>query len=179
MRSLVWQPAASAPELMAPTTAAAVATLDFADEVEAVAIDPAISDTAALVEATGMDLADSANCVIVAGKRDGVERVAALLVLANTRADINNVVRRHLDVRKISFMPMDDAVGRTQMEYGGITPLGLPDDWPLLVDAAVLQRDSIVIGSGIRAGKLRLPGSRAAQLPNATVIEGMARVADA
>ncbi|KYH44590.1 YbaK/EbsC family protein [Branchiibius sp. NY16-3462-2] len=179
MTSLLWQPAASAPELMAPSTAAAVAALDFPDEVDAVAIDPAISDTAALVEATGMDLADSANCVIVAGKRDGVERVAALLVLATTRADINNVVRRHLDVRKISFMPMDDAVARTQMEYGGITPIGLPADWPVLVDSAVLQRDSIVIGSGIRAGKLRIPGARAAQLPNATVIEGMARVVDA
>ena len=179
MTSLVWQPATSAPSLMAPSTATAVAALDFADEVEAVSIDPAISDTAALVEATGMDLADSANCVIVAGKRDGVERVAALLVLATTRADINNVVRRHLDVRKISFMPMDDAVTRTQMEYGGITPIGLPTDWPVLVDSAVLQRASIVIGSGIRPGKLRMPGARAAELPNVTVIDGMARVVDA
>lgn len=179
MTSLVWKPATAHPELMAPSTAAAVEGLSFADEVEAVAIDPAISDTAALVEATGMDLADSANCVIVAGKRDGVERVAALLVLANTRADINNVVRRHLDVRKISFMAMDDAVSRSGMEYGGITPIGLPQEWPVLVDAAVLQRSSIVIGSGIRAGKLRLPGARAAELPNVAVIDGMARIVDA
>lgn len=160
---------------MASHTAEAVAALPFADEIEAVGIDPSISDTAALIEASGLDPADSANCVVVAGKREGVERVAAVLVLATTRADINNVVRRYLDVRKISFMPMTAAVERTGMEYGGITPIGLPSDWPVLVDSAVLQRDSIVIGSGIRAGKLRLPGARAAELPNATVIEGLAR----
>lgn len=175
MIELHWGPAASAPSLMAPTTYQTVLQLPFVDEVEAVEIDPAISDTAALTEATGLDPADSANCVVVAGKREGVERVAALLVLATTRADINNVVRRHLDVRKISFMPMDAAVDRTGMEYGGITPIGLPMDWPVLVDSAVLQRDSIIIGSGVRAGKLRLPGARAAELPNATVIEDLAR----
>lgn len=175
MTELPWRPARSATEVMAPATAAALATLPFADEVEAVAIDPEISDTAALIEATGLDPADSANCVVVAGKRAGVERVAAVLVLATTRADINNVVRRHLDVRKISFMAMADAVERSGMEYGGITPIGLPADWPLLVDPAVLQRHSIVIGSGIRAGKLRLPGARAVELPGATVIEGLAR----
>ena len=45
------------------------------------------------------------------------------------------MVRKHLGVRKISFAPMDDAVALTGMEYGGITPIGLPAGWPVLVDA--------------------------------------------
>jgi hypothetical protein len=48
------------------------------------------------------------------------------MVLATDRADVNRTVRKHLDVRKISFASMDEAVSRTGMEYGGITPIGLP-----------------------------------------------------
>ena len=63
--------------------------------------------------------------------------MAACLVLASDRADVNKTVRKHLDVRKISFASMEDAVAQTGMEYGGITPVGLPADWPILVDTAV------------------------------------------
>ena len=62
------------------------------------------------------------------------------MILATTRADVNGVVRRRLDVRKASFAPMDEAVALTGMEYGGITPIGLPKDWPVLVDAAGRRR---------------------------------------
>ena len=47
----------------------------------------------------------------------------------------------------------------TGMEYGGITPVGLPDGWPILVDEAVAALDWIVIGSGIRGSKIALPGA--------------------
>ncbi len=63
--------------------------------------------------------------------------MAACMVLATTRADVNGLVKRELDVRKASFAPMETAVELTGMEYGGITPIGLPADWPLFVDAAV------------------------------------------
>jgi len=69
---------------------------------------------------------------------------------------------------------MDTAVGESGMEYGGITPIGLPADWPVLVDSAVLQRDIAVIGSGLRRSKLALPGSALADLPSAEVIDGLA-----
>ena len=97
-------------------------------------IDPDLADTAAFCAAYGFAPEASANCVVVAGRRDGVERYAACVVLATTRADVNGVVRRHLDVRKISFARLDDAVALTGMEFGGITAVGLPADWPVLVD---------------------------------------------
>ena len=97
-----------------------------AAELAVVEIDPAVADTAAMSEAYDLGMDTGANCVVVAGKRDGEERVAACLVRADTRADVNNVVKRTLDVRKCSFLSMDRAVEESGMEYGGITPVGLP-----------------------------------------------------
>ena len=134
-------------------------------------IDPELADTAQFCHAYGSPLENSANCVVVAGKRGGEVRYAALMVLATMRADINNVVRRHLDVRKISFAPMGEVVRLTGMEYGGITPVGLPDDWPLLVDEAVVAAGSVVIGSGIRASKMLVDSVDLARLPGAEVLE--------
>ncbi|GAB3966495.1 hypothetical protein GCM10027615_13970 [Plantactinospora veratri] len=97
------------------------------------------------------------------------------MVLATTRADVNGVVRRHLDVRKASFAPMAEAVELTGMEYGGITPIGLPGSWPVLVDSRVLDTPYVIIGSGVRHSKIALPGAALGLLPNAEVVEGLAR----
>src|SRR4051794_25115695 len=94
--------------------------------------------------------------------------------LATARADVNGVVRRRLEARKASFAPMDEAVTLTGMEYGGITPIGLPAPWPILVDAAVLDRDLVVIGSGLRRSKIALPADALPDLPHAEVIDGLA-----
>jgi prolyl-tRNA editing enzyme YbaK/EbsC (Cys-tRNA(Pro) deacylase) len=143
-------------------------------EVLAAAIDPELADTAAFCETYDVSMSDSANCVVIAGRRGDATRYAACVVLATTRADVNGVVRRRLDARKASFAPMEDAVALTGMEYGGITPIGLPAPWAVLVDAAVLDRDVVVIGSGLRRSKLALRSSSLATLPNVEVIDGLA-----
>lgn len=165
--TLTWTSAAERPDLLAPPVAAAVAAVPSARVAE---IDPELADTAAFCEAYGSDPAHSANCVVVAGKRAGEVRRAAVLVLAVDRADINNVVRRHLDVRKISFAPMEEAVEITGMAYGGITPVGLPEDWPVLVDEGVLAAGDVVIGSGVRGSKLIVAAAELAALPGAEVL---------
>jgi prolyl-tRNA editing enzyme YbaK/EbsC (Cys-tRNA(Pro) deacylase) len=104
-----------------------------------------------------------------------MQRVAACLVLATTRADVNNVVRKRLDVRKASFLAMEEAVVATGMEYGGITPIGLPDDWPVLVDASVVDIPYVIVGSGVRRSKIAIPGKALAALPSAEVVEGLGR----
>jgi prolyl-tRNA editing enzyme YbaK/EbsC (Cys-tRNA(Pro) deacylase) len=171
------EPATERPDLLAGPVAAALRDLpsDAAARLGVVEIDPELADTAAFCAEYGSPLSASANCVVVAGKRAGEQRYAACLVLATTRSDVNNVVRRRLDVRKASFAPMDEAVGQTGMEYGGITPLGLPDGWPLLVDAAVATAPELVIGSGVRRSKLLVPGDVLAKLPGAEVVEGLGR----
>jgi prolyl-tRNA editing enzyme YbaK/EbsC (Cys-tRNA(Pro) deacylase) len=159
-------------QLVAQPVADALAA--WGGEVLAAAIDPELADTAAFCEKYGVALEDSANCVVIAGRRGEDTRYAACVVLATTRLDVNNVVRRRLDARRASFAPMEDAVALTAMEYGGITPIGVPAPWPVLVDAAVLQRDVVVVGSGLRRSKIALPAAALATLPNAEVIEGLA-----
>ena len=92
---------------------------------------------------------------------------AAVMVLATTRADVNGVGPQAPRLRKISFAPMDDAVGRTGMEFGGITPIGLPADWPVLVDKAVLAAGEVVVGSGVRGSKMLLDAADLLALPGA------------
>jgi prolyl-tRNA editing enzyme YbaK/EbsC (Cys-tRNA(Pro) deacylase) len=142
--------------------------------VRAARIDPDLADTAAFCAEYGVLMDDSANCVVIAGRRGGETRYAACVVLASTRADVNGVVRKRLDARKASFAPMEDAVTLTGMEFGGITPIGLPASWPVLIDAAVLKRDVVVIGSGLRRSKIALPSAALAELATAEVIDGLA-----
>ena len=171
-------PALTRPDLLAPPVLAALRGWEGQLPVERIAvaaIDPDVADTAAFSERYGVPLDESANCVVIAGRREGVQRQLACVVLATTRADVNGVARRRLDVRKASFMPMDEAVAGTGMEYGGITPIGLPADWPVLVDAAVAAADSVVIGSGVRRSKLRLAGALLAGLPAVEVVDGLGR----
>jgi len=175
--SLAAVPALSRPDLLAAPVASALAALReaVAGEVGVAEIDPEVADTAAFCERYGVGLAESANCVVITGKREGEARYAACVILATTRADVNNVARRELDVRKASFAAMDTAVAQSGMEYGGITPIGLPAAWPVLVDALVADTPAVVIGSGVRRSKLILGGKLLAGLPRVRVIEGLAR----
>ena len=145
-----------------------------AESVLYVDTDPEKADTAVFSEAYDVPLEVGANCVVVAAKRGQEQVLAACVVLATTRLDINKTVRKRLGARKASFAPMDTAVAETGMEYGGITPIGLPADWPLLIDEAVAVAPYVLIGSGRRRGKLILPGAALAQLPGAEVISGLA-----
>jgi len=125
-------------------------------------------------EAYDIPMTAGGNCVVVSGSRAGDERIAACVVRADTRADVNTRVRKLLDVRKASFLPMDRAVAESGMEHGGITPLGLPDGWRVLVDPRCLDIEVAIIGSGTRASKILLPGRLLGELPGAEVLDGLA-----
>ena len=173
--SLAAVPALSRPDLLAAPVATALAALGEAEAaaVGVAEIDPEMADTAAFCERYGVSLAESANCVVIAARRGGDTTYAACMVTATARADVNGLARRHLGARKASFGPVDTITSLTGMEYGGITPVGLPAGWPVLVDAAVAKLASIVIGSGIRGSKLWLPGRVLGDLPGAEVLPGL------
>jgi prolyl-tRNA editing enzyme YbaK/EbsC (Cys-tRNA(Pro) deacylase) len=173
--TLRYQPALSRPDLLAGTVLAALQQMSDAapDTVMVAEIDPDLADTAAFCAEYGVTLQESANCVVIAARRGAETTYAACMVAATTRADVNGLVRRHLGARKASFAPVADVTAATGMQYGGITPVGLPDGWPVLVDAAVAATGSVVIGSGIRGSKLRLPGPMLAKLPGAQVLDGL------
>ncbi|WP_016701062.1 YbaK/EbsC family protein [Actinoalloteichus spitiensis] len=173
--SLRTEPAAEHGDLLAAPVAAALASLpaEVSSQFGVVEIDPDHSDTARFTERYEVPLDASANCVVVSGRRSGETRTAGCLVLATTRVDVNGAARRRLDVRKASFAAQRDAVELTGMEYGGITPLGLPPEWPLLVDEAVLAAPLVVLGSGVRRGKLVAPGAALLALPGAEPLPGL------
>jgi prolyl-tRNA editing enzyme YbaK/EbsC (Cys-tRNA(Pro) deacylase) len=171
--TLAGVPAAARPDLLGEPTRAALDRLGLLDQVGVAEIDPAISETAASRQAYGLDPDMLANCVVVGGKREGVERLAACVVLSTTRADVNGFVKRRLDVRKASFLATDRAVALTGMEYGGINPIGLPPDWPILVDRRVTGQALVVIGSGVRRSKILAPGELLARLPGAEVSDDL------
>lgn len=163
---LAWEPAAQRPDLLAARVAENLAGLPAF----VAGINPALADTAAFARAYDIPLDRGANCVIIRGDRVGVPTTAAVVIRGCDRADINNVVRRHLGLRKASFLTLDQATSLTGMEYGGITPIGLPADWPVLIDDGVAQSGWLIIGSGLRSSKLAIVGSELTNLPKAQIL---------
>jgi len=144
-------------------------------EYELFACDPALADTAAFCAAYGFDPADSANTIVVIGKGNPPV-YAACVVLATHRLDVNRVVKGRLG-RKSSFASPEEAATLTGMAIGGVTAFGLPADLPLWVDAAVMERERIVLGGGSRSWKVLAPPSILQTLPNVEIVEGLANPA--
>ena len=175
-----WQPALERTDLLADPVAAALRALETSSDgahlvrqAQVVPIDPQYSDTDALNAHYALDPEATGNCVLVAGKRTGEERIAACVVRAPDFADVNHVVKKRMDVRKASFLPVERAVEMSGMEYGGITPIGLPEDWRLFIDGAVADRATVLIGSGVRHSKLLVPGALLVALPGAERVENL------
>ncbi len=144
-------------------------------EFEVMACDPELADTAAFVEAYGVPLDRSANTIVVASR--GAEPTFVVCVLlATTSLDVNRVVRREMGVRKASFASADPVRALTGMEIGGVTPFGLPDGLPILVDSRVMDAPWIVLGGGTRSSKLKLAPEVLRRLPSVRVVEGLALV---
>jgi len=154
-----------------------VALLARHGEHELFACDPALADTAAFCAAYGFSLADSANTILVVGKSDPPV-YAACIVLASHRLDVNRSVRGRLGTRKASFASPEETRDLTGHEIGGVTAFGLPPGLPILVDAAVMERERIVLGGGSRSWKVLAPPSILLTLPGVEVVDGLARPAE-
>ena len=167
-------PALDRPDLLADPVAAVLrAHGSLAAAARVAAIDPELADTASFCAAYGRSLDESANCVVLAAKRSG-----------ETHPRRVRRPRHHASRRERPGPPdrrgpqgvvraMDVAVSASGMEQGGITPIGLPAAWPVLVDAAVARAGDVVVGSGLRRSKLLVPGALVADLPGATVLDGL------
>ena len=148
-----------------------------ADGVGVFRVDDDASDTAAFSERYGFGLEDCANTIVLRFKKGGAEHFAAVVSLGSVRLDINGAVKAALGAQRLSFAKREDAVERSAMEFGGITAFGLPSDWPVLVDEAVMTREQVVMGAGIRQAKLLLApdllrGLPAVQVAPLTMAEG-------
>lgn len=159
--------------ILHPSVRSRLASLALAYEV--MPCDPALADTAAFVAAYGVPPERSANTIVVASKGAAPTYVACVL-LATTSLDVNNVVRREMGVRKASFAAADAVRQATGQEIGGVTPFGLPDEMPILVDARVMDPPWVILGGGNRSSKLKIAPDALRALPAVRVVEGLAVV---
>lgn len=140
---------------------------------EVLPCDPELADTAVFCEHYGYSPLDSANTILVTSKT-GEQRYVACVLLASTRLDVNRIVRKRMGVRRLSFASADETRLVTGMEIGGVTPIALPDQVPLWVDAQVMQRDYVILGGGDRSCKIKVSPTLFKHTPNTEIVEGMA-----
>lgn len=137
-------------------------------------IDPRYMNGVALSDHYDVNLEDGANCIIVTGKRGEKMVKSAIVAPVGYRADLNGIVSKILDVRKVSMAPLDEIIRETGMEYGSITPIGLPETWKILIDSQIMDKKNIIVGGGKKISKLLIPTSFLSKLPNLEIVEDLA-----
>ena len=142
-------------------------------EYEIFPCDPELADTAVFCERYGYPLDVSANTILVKAKTGG-ERFVVCVALANTRLDVNRTVRKRLGARRVSFASADETRAATGMEIGGVTPLALPGELEVWVDARIMTCEWVILGGGDRSHKIRVAPEIFERMPSATVVEGLA-----
>ena len=135
--------------------------------------DPALADTAAFCEHYGVSLANSANAILVRSKT-GERKFVLCVLLATDRLNSNHTVRKKMGARKVSFASADETRELTGMEIGGVTPLALPGELPIWIDAAVMECDYVVLGGGNRQTKIKLDPRALLLQASAEVVEDLA-----
>jgi prolyl-tRNA editing enzyme YbaK/EbsC (Cys-tRNA(Pro) deacylase) len=155
-----------------PLVVEAIAQYDIAHQV--MECRPELADTAAFCDYYGISLDQSANTILVASRKVEPTRYAVCVVLGATRLDVNQKVCELLDVKRASFADSETTVERTGMMIGGVTAIGVTD-LPIYIDSAVMQRQEVVMGGGNRSSKLLLDPQELTKLPNAQVVEGLAK----
>lgn len=168
---LHFEPVSQHRDLVGGAVWQAIEAQQLHDTVLVAEINPELADTEAFCKEYNIGLDVSANCVVVKARRAERTWYAACMILATDWVDVNKAVKKYLDARKISFAPMEEATELSSMEYGGITPIGLPDDWTILVDESVVAANQVIIGSGLRGSKILIKSQLLSELPTARVMD--------
>lgn len=162
-------------DLIPESVCACIEKLDPLKKTRVAKIDPAFADGASLSREYDIPYEQELNCLVIEGQRGEEKRYAAAIVPYGKRVNMNAKVRGPLDAKKISFADLDYVLEKTGMEYGSITPLGLPEDWLILIDESVFAEEEVVIGGGRVNAKLVLPSALLKELPNVQIIEGLVK----
>lgn len=136
-------------------------------------IDPQFTGSKEFCEHYGVNDSDGANTIIVEVVKGDNKSFACCLIPIGTRADLNHVVKKHFDARRVSFAPLPEVEAITKMEYGSITAFGLPSDWKILVDSRIMKKEKIILGGGKKISKLLFPTELFKQMPNVEIIENL------
>lgn len=137
-----------------------------------VPINPAFADTAAFCAQYGFAMANSANTIIVASKKEP-KAYAACVVQATSRLDVNHRVSDLLGVKRLSFADAEETAGLTGMMIGGVTCLALPPGLPLFVDSNLMPLEYVILGGGSRSSKIKVSPEIFRLTEGAQIIAGL------
>ena len=137
---------------------------------------PELADTARFCEHYGVAPENSANAILLRSKT-GAEKFVLCVVLATHRLNTNHTVRKKMGARKVSFASAEETRELTGMEIGGVTPLCLPADLAVWIDAAVMDCDYVVLGGGNRSSKIKVDPQILLQQANVEVVPDLAKSA--
>ncbi len=138
-------------------------------------INPLFADGNGLCMQYKIDKKCGYNCLIVECKRNDIVKYCALVVPIGYKYNMGSVVRKYMNSRVVSVAPLEYVLDRTGMEYGSITPIGLPKEWKILVDSMIKEQSQIIIGGGLVKSKISLPVDLFLKLPNVEIVEGIAK----
>ena len=62
------------------------------------------------------------------------------------------------------------------MQIGGVTPYGLPAGLPIWIDSRIMACEQVIVGGGSRDRKLLVPPASLAALPDAEVVDELAKL---
>ena len=103
-------------------------------------------------ELQGVELGALVRTLVV---RRGEDDYLFVLVPGGRRFDWPKL-RAHLGVKRMTMPDADEARDVTGYERGAITPFGSSRPWPVLVDTAALEHETVAIGGGARGVNLHL-----------------------
>ena len=138
------------------------------DDLEAFECEDQFSDTQSFCNHYGFKIEDSCNAILLKSKKPN-EFVALFCVLGSNRLDVNHKAKSLLNAKKISFASKEEAEGITNQIYGGISPLGIPNEINVFIDKKVMEREKVFIGGGNRVSKFFLKPEVLKKLTNGTV----------
>ena len=118
------------------------------------------SDTQNFCNHYGFDIEDSCNAILIKAKKPE-EFYAMFCVLGSTRLDVNQKAK----------IAREEAEQVTNQIYGGISPLGLPDNIKIFIDNNVMNREKLFIGAGNRVSKFFLSPELLVELTKAEVLD--------
>ena len=128
------------------------------------------SDTQNFCDHYGFDIEDSCNAILIKAKKPE-EFYAMFCVLGSTRLDVNQKAKIAMGAKRVSFASREEAELVTNQIYGGISPLGLPDNIKIFIDKNVMNRDKLFIGAGNRVSKFFLSPVLLLELTKAEVLD--------
>lgn len=138
-------------------------------------INPEFADDNKLCDEYNIDKKMGFNCLIVECKRNEMVKYCALIVPIGYKYNMGSVVRKYTNSRVVSVAPLEYVISKTGMEFGSITPIGLPEEWQILVDPLIRKQENIIIGGGLVKSKICLPTELFLKLPNVEAVDGIAK----